>query len=739
MAIYPIATAAELQPVLDVVNAGDIVRLQAPLSFEGEFYARNRGTIDPANPIIIESDTPAHLLPGEGYRIFPSYSSVLAKLVPIQLQGWTNTAVLRFDMGANGYLLRNVEILGTYKGGGAPIIIGGDNEQNTLAEIPHHITIDRVYLHGHVLSGLVGAIFNHGDHITIKNSYLSDVKGAGQDAVCIGNNNCRGPLTVINNYLEGAGYCFITGGTDPKIFTSATIDASPAPTTSSVTLSTIADLANGQMIAMHYTSGFQRRWHPYVTNINAGTRRVDFSPACPVVPDVPGNVMWGVNLENLTFRRNHLTKNLAWRDPILATPSLNVPTTTPGSGLAAGTYYFVVQAKHTTIGYQSNHYYSAVSNERTVVLGSIATVTTTWGAITNADLYRVYRYQKDGSGNRINGRYFETASLTYTDTGIGGTVSDYVSSTGTKWIVKNHFELKMAKGWQVDSNILEYCWSTPASATCCVWLKCNNQIDGGAGGAPYAQCRDGVFELNWMRHTNGGIDISDQRATGENAKDFPEQMSNIIIRNNLLEDSGGTWGTSRAAGVFGGPEFIKWHHNTLLHTPDRVCGLGWDTNTIDKFGYHTGEEWLNNLCIRGTYGFFTDSFGEGKDGIDAIGNGTIDFNRNVIADAPASLYNFPGKTNYFPTSATFQSQFKNWNGMNGGDYRLKRISEGDGSDSLYLNAGTDGLDIGCNITALMAAVAGVIEGTPENVVPVEQTREPRVRQRSLRPPTSRWS
>lgn len=116
----------------------------------------------------------------------------------------------------------------------------------------------------------------------------------------------------------------------------------------------------------------------------------------------------------------------------LAAPTANAPSTaTTGGSLAAATYYYKVTAlgaSGETIG----------SNEVSIATtGTTSTVTVTWGAITGATGYRVYRGTTTGGQNV----YYAPGNVTtFTDTGAANTAGTVpasntaVSSTNTNTI-----------------------------------------------------------------------------------------------------------------------------------------------------------------------------------------------------------------------------------------------------------------------------------------------------------------
>jgi hypothetical protein len=76
------------------------------------------------------------------------------------------------------------------------------------------------------------------------------------------------------------------------------------------------------------------------------------------------------------------------------------------------------------------------------------------------------------------------------------------------------------------------------------------------------------------------------------------------------------------------------------------------------------------------------------------------FASNAIIATPSS---FSGPTwptgNFFPASVG-TVQFVNYNGGNGGDYHLQPSSP-------YAGAATDGMNLGANVDAVLAAISGV--------------------------------
>jgi hypothetical protein len=199
-----------LQAALDAAQPGDVLMLQAGATFVGNFVLPVKtGT----TYITVRSAAADDALPGPATRITPAYAGLLPKLQS------TNTApALRAAAGAHHWRLQFLEFPATQLGYNDILRVGeGSSAQTSLSQVPYEIDIDRVYVHGDPLYGQKRGIALNGRSVTIRNSYISDIKAVGFDTQAIGGWNGPGPFTIENNFLQGAGENFILGGSDPPI------------------------------------------------------------------------------------------------------------------------------------------------------------------------------------------------------------------------------------------------------------------------------------------------------------------------------------------------------------------------------------------------------------------------------------------------------------------------------------------------------------------------------------------
>jgi hypothetical protein len=90
-------------------------------------------------------------------------------------------------------------------------------EQNRRAEVPHHLVLDRVWVHGDPAGELKRGIALNSAHTTIVRSTVSEIGVKGQDSQAIGGWNGPGPFTIADNRLQGAAENVMFGGAAPSI------------------------------------------------------------------------------------------------------------------------------------------------------------------------------------------------------------------------------------------------------------------------------------------------------------------------------------------------------------------------------------------------------------------------------------------------------------------------------------------------------------------------------------------
>ena len=191
---------------LDVARPGDVILLRNGVVYTGPFRLRRKegeGWIEIRGPA-------GWGFPEKGTRIGPGLFRGLPRLVS------KSRSVIEADPGAHHYRLIGLEISpapGTFLFNVIELGVASDS----LDEVPHHIEIERSYIHGDPVKGSRRGVALNGAHITIADSYLADFKEVGADSQAICGWNGPGPFRIENNYLEAAGENILFGGADPGI------------------------------------------------------------------------------------------------------------------------------------------------------------------------------------------------------------------------------------------------------------------------------------------------------------------------------------------------------------------------------------------------------------------------------------------------------------------------------------------------------------------------------------------
>jgi hypothetical protein len=413
---------------------------------------------------------------------------------------------------------------------------------------------------------------------------------------------------------------------------------------------------------------------PYVIENNyleGAGENVMFGGADPAIPNVVA--------DGVVFRRNHVSRPLAWREPIVPMPQGILASTQAGGSLAAGVYAYRVVARR-PVG-QGTIGRSTASVETTVtVTADGGAVHLVWQAVPDATEYRVY-----GRTPGAQSTYWTVATPSFVDRGSGGAAGAVPTSKGTVWSVKNLFELKSARNVVVDANIFEHHWQdaqpgyafvlTPRSGGTCSWCV-----------VEYVR-----FENNLVRRVAAGFNI-----LGYDDPSRPtRQTRQIVIRNNLFSEISTSYGGPGWFLLIGnGPREIVVDHNTISHSGSAIIYVYGGTESAPRVVY--GLRFTNNAVRHNTYGIAGMFFSYGNailqryfpDGVVA---------GNYIAGAPASRY--PAGTR---TTGRFEDEFVEALVAN---YHLRETSQLRGT-------ATDQGDIGADIGTTLGEVGNVEAGLP---------------------------
>jgi hypothetical protein len=511
---------------------------------------------------------------------------------------------LRTAPGAHHWRIQLLEFAANVGGQGDIIQIGdGSGAQSDLLQVPFEIELDRVYVHGDPLIGQKRGIALNGRAVTIRNSYISDIRAVGMDTQAIGGWNGPGPMLIENNYLEAAGENFMLGGADPAI----------------------ANLVT----------------------------------------------------ENVVIRRNHMTRPVSWKDPVVATPG-NVTASIHESGsLGSGTYTYRIVAWRTVSGGVVAR--SAASAAAAIDVPAGSAVEVAWSEVPHAASYTVYAQSSFGGS-----QYWTVQGTRFVHAAGDGQAGVAPTSSGHTWTVKNLLELKNARHVVIEQNVFENHWAGAQPGYAFVFTPRNQN-----GGCGWCVVENVTFQQNIARNISSGFNI------------LGYDDINISLRTNRIHVSQNLFTGMGAAGPMGGngwfvlmgngPREVVFDHNTIDSRGTTVLYVyeGSRGKQVEGFRF------TNNAARHGDYGI------NGSDG--GFGNGVITaFFPNGVVSGNWLESGYPSRYpsgNYMDGS--FGTAFVN---AGAGDYSPK-----DGGP--LVGRATDGSAIGADVTVLSPIYQAVVAGS----------------------------
>ncbi len=204
-----VPAGGDLQDAIDGARPGDEIVLEPGGVYKGPFTLPNKK--EGAGWIIVRSGAAGKEFPGPGTRVQPTHAAKMATLVS------RRGSVIIAEPRAHHFRFIGLEIRPSDGAYLREIVQLGDNSARVVEDLPHHIIVDRCFIHGDPVRGSRRGVFMNGRHLALIDSYVTDIKEVGQDSQAVGGYAGTGPFKVVNNYLAGAGENILFGGGDPSI------------------------------------------------------------------------------------------------------------------------------------------------------------------------------------------------------------------------------------------------------------------------------------------------------------------------------------------------------------------------------------------------------------------------------------------------------------------------------------------------------------------------------------------
>src|SRR5262249_15475528 len=136
-----VAAGGDLQQAIDAAQPGDVITLAAGASYKGPFTLPNKPG---SGYIVVRTDTPGASFPAPGTRAGPADAPKRATpFAPNSLPA------IRTSAGAHHFRFVGVEVAPVDASATIYVLVAfGDGTAATASDVPHHLILDRSYVHG---------------------------------------------------------------------------------------------------------------------------------------------------------------------------------------------------------------------------------------------------------------------------------------------------------------------------------------------------------------------------------------------------------------------------------------------------------------------------------------------------------------------------------------------------------------------------------------------------------------
>ncbi|MEE4175235.1 MAG: right-handed parallel beta-helix repeat-containing protein [Xanthomonadales bacterium] len=168
---------------------------------------------------------------------------------------------------------------------------------------------------------------------------------------------------------------------------------------------------------------------------------------------------------------------------------------------------------------------------------------------------------------------------------------------GTRWTIKNLFELKNARRVLVKGNLFEHNWPESQNGFAVLFTVRNQE-----GDAPWSVVEDITFTDNVMRRVGSAINI-----LGYDDIHTSRQTRRILIRNNLFDEVGEAWGPGDLFQLIDAADSVTIEDNTARHAGRILIG---EYRPSERFRME------DNIVVHNRYGVVGSDRAPGTDALE---------------------------------------------------------------------------------------------------------------------------
>ena len=213
-----VGAQANLQAALDAARPGDVLLLPPGATYVGNFVLRNKPLVGGAPAggwIVVRTDVSDAALGAPGTRMTPTRAAS-AKLARILSPNYE--PALGTETAAHHWRLTGLEIGVTPAARQMNMLVRfgqSRDDQRTPAAAPHHLVVDRSYLHGTPSLDMKRCITLNSATSAVIDSWLTECHSNHGDSQAVLAYNTPGPLKIENNHLAAGHEVVMFGGADP--------------------------------------------------------------------------------------------------------------------------------------------------------------------------------------------------------------------------------------------------------------------------------------------------------------------------------------------------------------------------------------------------------------------------------------------------------------------------------------------------------------------------------------------